>query len=273
MNAALHERRAQARDYEQFVRLFPELGTGDPVPGRARWEEEMLPATIFLERDGEIVAYGYTQTLKGTGYVRQVVVGRGERGKGVGRVLMRALGRQLAAAGCTSWCLNVKVDNEPGIRLYNSCGMRVAYACTAFRLRWDALARLPREVEVPSVHSVEPADDAAIEATFAMPSGQIAEVRARGGDRVLLRLATRDGVGGFASFDPGFPGSFPFRVVRPSLAVYLLEAIRHARPEHEFTNVVVEDAPALRDALVAAGAEPRLEMFYMKGPIPEEFGP
>jgi len=273
MNAALHERRAQASDYEQFARLFPELGTGDPVPARARWEEEMLPATIFLERDGEIVAYGYTQALKGIGYVRHVIVAPGERGKGVGGVLMRALGRQLARAGCMSWCLNVKPDNEPGIRLYSSSGMRVAYASTAFGLGWDVLARLPREIEAPAVHGIEPADDAAIEATFGLPTGQIADVRARGG-RVLLRLATSEGLGGFACFDPNFPGSFPFRVARPSLAVHLLEAIRlHARPEHDHTGVVVEDAPALRDALIAAGAVVRFEMLHMKGPIPAELGP
>ncbi|UQA55420.1 GNAT family N-acetyltransferase [Polyangium aurulentum] len=273
MRGELRERPALASDYDRFARLFPELGTGDPVPGRARWEEEMRPSTIFLERDGEIVAYGYTQALHGTGYVRHVIVAPGERGKGVGRVLMRALGRQLAAAGCTRWCLNVKPDNEPGIRLYSACGMRVAYASTAFRLKWDVLERLPREAEAPSVHSVEPGDDAEIEATFDLPTGQIADVRARGG-RVLMRLATSEGLGGFASFDPRFPGAFPFRVVRPSLAVHLLEAMRlHTPPEHDHTSCVAEDAPALRDALVAAGAEVRFEMFHMKGPIPAELVP
>ncbi len=273
MTDALRERPAQASDYDRFALLFNELGTGDPLPGRARWEEEMVPSTLFLERGGEIVAYGYTQALRTTGYVRQVVVAPGERGKGVGGVLMRALGRQLARAGCSSWCLNVMEDNTPGIRLYSACGMRVAFASTALRLGWDVLDRLPREAEAPAVRRVEPEDDAAIEAAFDLPPGQIAEVRARGG-RVLLRLAAPEGLGGFASFDPRFPGAFPFRVVRPSLAVHLLEAMRsHGRPEHAFTNVVVEDAPALRDALVAAGAEVRFQMLHMKGPIPAELGP
>jgi ribosomal protein S18 acetylase RimI-like enzyme len=273
MNGALRERPAQASDYDRFTTLFPELGTGDPIPSRARWEEELVPSTIFLERDGEIVAYGYTQTLRGTGYVRQVVVAPSERGKGLGGVLMRALGRQLARAGCTNWCLMVKADNQPGIRLYQSSGMRIAYASTAFRLGWDVLERLPREAEAPAVHSLEPEHEAAIEAAFDLPPGQIGEVRARGG-RVLMRLETREGLGGFASFDPSFPGSFPFRVVRPSLAVHLLEAMRsHGRPEHDHTNLVAEDAPDLRDALVHAGAEVRFEMLHMKGPIPAEFGP
>lgn len=271
--SALHERKAQASDYESFSRLFADLGAGDPLPSRARWEAEMVPFTLFLEREGEIVAYGYFQALRGTGYVRQIVVAPGERGKGIGGVLMRALGRQLVAAGCANWCLNVKEDNTPGIRLYTACGMRVAYASTAFRLPWSVLARLPREEEAPAVHGIEPADDAAIEAAFELPPGQITELRARGG-RVLLRLATREGLGGFACFDPSFPGSFPFRVVRPSLAVHLLEAMRsHARPEHDFTGVVVENAPAVRDVLVQAGAEVRLALLHMKGPIPADLGP
>ena len=119
--------------------------------------------------------------------------------------------------------------------------------------------------------TMEPHEDAAIEAAFGLPSGQLAQARPR---RVLLRLVDaarpEEARVGLASFNPSYPGSFPFRVARPSLARPLLEAVRpHSPPDKDFTNVVVEDDPDTTRALLAAGAEVRMEIENMAGPIPE----
>ncbi|EYF06232.1 GNAT family N-acetyltransferase [Chondromyces apiculatus] len=270
--AALTVRPATAADYPCFSRFFQELGTGDPVPPPERWTETMAPATVFFDEPaGRAVAYAYVQVLSGTGYVRHIVVDPDQRGRGVGRAVMAGVASRLVEAGCGRWCLNVKPDNTAAIRLYTSVGMAPAHLSTAFRFGWDLVPRLPRGARPMPERSVTPADDAAIEATFAMPAGQIAETR-RNARNVLLSLVDphREGTPplAFASFDPHFPGAFPFRVLDPTLAAPLLDAIHpHALPDPPYMQIVSEDA-ALTAALAAAGATVRLEILHMRGKLP-----
>jgi GNAT superfamily N-acetyltransferase len=258
----LRARPAAPADYDDYARLFPELHTPGAASERARWQAELMPSTIFVERAGQVVGYGHAEALGADGYVRQVVVTPGARGQGVGRAIMSALADSLSARGCTALRLNVKVDNTPAIRLYESLGLRVAHRSSGVRLHWSVLERLPRETPAPEVHTLPPEHDAALEARFELLAGQLADLRARG-SWVLLELA---GAQGLACFDPAYPGSSPFRVARPTLAVHLLEATRrHARPEHDFTTLFVENAPELEAALVAAGAELSMQVLHMVG--------
>lgn len=268
----LTARPAIPADHPHFVRLFPELGTGDPVLPADRWAETMAPATLFFEDEaGAVVGYVFFQVLRGTGYVRHVVVDPGRRGEGFGRAIMQVIAARLRAAGCARWCLNVKPDNEPAIRLYRAVGMAPAYTAVVFRFGWDLLDRLPRGDRAVTARLVEPADEAAIEAAFGMPAGQIDAARKRP-EIVLLRLADpaapEDAHLGFAAYDPRFPGAFPFRVADPTLAMPLLEAIRpHEAPGTPHMQIVSEDAP-LTVAMTAAGAIVRLETLHMVGEVP-----
>ena len=112
-----------------------------------------------------------------------------------------------------------------------------------------------------------------VESAMRLMSGQLQAARTTG-DRVLMMLEERAAsdlpeVAGVAAFDPLFPGAFPFAVARPELALVLLRALRpYARPDDTFIGLVVEDQPALVDALLAAGAEVRLKTFHMKGSLP-----
>lgn len=272
MNTFFTSRPATAADHDAYVRLFPEIGTPDPTLSPEAWAAELLPHTLMLEQGGEVVGYAYVVVLKGTGYVRHVVVAPEARGRGAGRALMRASAERFRAAGCARWCLNVKVDNTRAITLYASVGMEKLYESTAMRLGWDVVSRLPGEEGI-TARTIEPHEDAALEAAFRMPDGLIATNRARVG-WVLLRLVDaarpEEARVGFACFNPAFPGSFPFRVARPTLARPMLEAVRpYARPEDDVTNVVVEDDAATKHALVEAGAIVRMELLNMAGPIPE----
>ena len=100
-------RPAVADDYATFVRFFAELGVPDPVPERERWSELMAPTTGFLEREGMPVGYAFWQPQGPLGYVTHVVVAPEHRGQRLGYSLMSGLKRELLAAGCTRWCLNV----------------------------------------------------------------------------------------------------------------------------------------------------------------------
>ncbi|WP_437641921.1 GNAT family N-acetyltransferase [Sorangium sp. So ce854] len=266
-------RPAAAADYEHFARLFVELDVGNPVLPRDRWEGALARDTLIFERDGEVVAYAYVQPLRGVGYVRHVVVAPSHRGRGVGGGVMRAVAAHLRGRGCTRWCLNVKPDNTAAVRLYRSLGMEHAYVLTTFRLAWDAVARLPRPFHRVAARPAQPSDDVALEAAFAMPSGQIAEARGRGG-LVLLCLvdpaAEAAAPLGFASFDPLLPGAFPFRVAAPELAAPLLDAIRpHAPRAPEALLVTVEDDDTLVALLRDAGATVQLVGAHFRGEIPD----
>ncbi|MCC6553370.1 MAG: GNAT family N-acetyltransferase [Polyangiaceae bacterium] len=266
-------RPATAADYDHFARLLPELGTGDPTPPRERWEQVYAPGAIFLEDEGgAVVAYGYSEVLRGVGYVRHVVVDPARRGAGVGRAVMDALAARLRAAGCSRWALNVKPENEPAVRLYRRVGMTEAYAATALRLEWSVADRLPRGGRAVIARPIEAGEEGPLEAAFDMPEGQLAALRARPG-MLLVRLvdpaAPEDARVGVACFDPKFPGAFPFRVAALELAAPLLDALRpHALPEPPYTQLVVEDDAALTAALVQSGATVRFVIAHMRGEIP-----
>ncbi|WP_434048565.1 MULTISPECIES: GNAT family N-acetyltransferase [Sorangium] len=268
----LAARPASPADYDHFARLFVELDTGNPILPRDRWESALARDTLIFEEHGGVVAYAYVQPLRGVGYVRHVVVAPSHRGRGVGGDVMRAVAAHLRGRGCTRWCLNVKPDNTAAVRLYRSIGMEHAYLLTTFELPWSALARLPRPSRPVVARPAQPSDDAAIEAAFALVSGQVADARDRGG-LVLLCLvdpATPDAAPlGYTSFDPFLPGAFPFRVAAPELAAPLLDAIRpHAPRPPEAVLVTVEDDDALVAVLRDTGATVQLVGAHFRGEIP-----
>lgn len=264
-------RPARPDDHPAFVALFPELGVDDAIPGPSEWWTHMGPHTLVFERDGHVVAYIYFQILAGEGYVRHVVVHPDHRARGLGRVMMAAVARQLRAARCSHWRLNVKPDNAPALALYHRVGMRVAHRSCAVRLTWPMTDRLPDDDLSLTTCPIDPADDDALESCFKLPRGQLADMRADP-RRVNLRLldpAAPAAPLGFACFSPNFPGAFPFRVARPNLARPLLAGMRpHALPEHAGLQLVIEDDDPLTQQLLAAGAQVHLEFLHLHGPVP-----
>ena len=65
----------------------------------------------------------------------------------------------------------------------------------------------------------------------------------------------------FASFDPSFPGCYPFRAELPADAQAVLAALQaFADPRFSHVRVTLEDSPALVQSLTTAGA--RLVLAY-----------
>ncbi len=265
----LHARAATPEDFPTFARLFPELGTGDPLPSEATWNREQRPTTRIYELTDAPVAYAFYERMRELAYIRNIVVDPAHRGRGLGLALMHLLANQLRADGCTRWCLNVAPHNSAALRLYHRVGLRLRHRSFAVRFPWSAALQLTSEDLLLRTCPIEPVDDPAIEAAFELPPGQLASLRAKP-SRINLRL---DGgpAGpplGFASFDPDFPSAYPFRVARPGLARPLLDALRpHARPGSDMQLVVEDDEP-LYARLLAAGAALRLEISHLRGDLP-----
>ncbi len=266
--APMRIRQAVADDHPAFARLYPDLATGDPTPTFERWRDELAESSVVAEDDGgAVVAYGYAQALRTTGYVRQVVVAPEARGRGLGRALLEDVARRLEAAGCTTWRLNVVPDNDPARRLYRGLGMVDRHATWVLRFPWSIVATLPG-AEGVRASPVEPAEDALVEAATGLVAGQLGDARRLGG-RVLIAARDAGGVVGAAVFDPRFPGAFPFRPRDAAVARALLEAMApHALPDPPHVQVVVEENAAVASALRDAGADQRMHLVHMEGPLP-----
>jgi hypothetical protein len=147
--------------------------------------------------------------------------------------------------------------------------MERRHASRALRIAWSRVDAAPRDSEAVRARLVRPEDDARVERDAGLLAGQLARARETG-ERVLVALEDDAGaIVGAAIFNPDFPGAFPLRVARPSLAIPFLRALRaHARATDTFVNLVAENQPELADLLIALGATVRLEILRMSGPLP-----
>ncbi len=262
-------RAANDRDHAAYVRLAPELGTGDPLLEEPRFVSEMVPTTRIAEDEGgSAVGYAYFRIMNATAYIVNVVSAPEARRCGVGRALLEAVARAARRRGCTTWSLNVKPDNEAALALYERMGLTRAFESRALRIEWaNVFAPESRSDGDRVVRAISPEDDARVEAAMGLVDGQLAAARTFG-DRVLLSMEEGRDVVGAAVFNPHFPGAYPFRVARPDLALGFLRAIRpFAREADMVVNVVVEARLDVADALVAAGAVVHLELVCMNGSL------
>jgi GNAT superfamily N-acetyltransferase len=254
-----------AGDYEAYARLLPELGTGDPIPSRERFAALCDRVLVAVDDDGAVVGYALVEVMSDVGYVRNLVSDPARRRSGIGVALMDAMRGRFRAGGARTWCLNVKPDNQAAIGLYRRFGMAPAYRSTMLRLPRSAPAAAP--VADLAFAPITPDDDVAVEDATGLLRGQLASARAKPG-RMLLQLRHRGAIAGAAVFDPSFPGAFPFRVLDPAhgpAAFEMLRAMAPAGAPH--VQVGVEDHDALRDILLAAGAQVHLEILHMRGSL------
>lgn len=262
-------RAAERRDYSTFAQLFPELGVDDPIPDQETWWSRMGPTTLIAERGGETAGYLFYELIGETLYVRNVVSAPEARRTGIGRALMDAalaIGRE---KGMRKFCLNVKEDNAPAIRLYESLGLKTVFPTRVLRVRWDdALALPPADVDV---RPPAPGEDAEIERELGLLAGMLERQRAI--HRVVLAAFDRGGAPvGLASFNPEFPGSFPFRARDLGVTTALVRGLSaHRIPldgdawRKTHVQLVFENDEAQADRWEARGATRVVRILFMEG--------
>jgi GNAT superfamily N-acetyltransferase len=264
----LTTRDAAAGDHDDFVRFVAELQTSDQPPELARWVADFMPHTFFLEEHGRKVGYAFVEVFGDLGYVRHVVVDASARGRGVGRTLMDVIAARLRAARCRRWELNVKLDNVPAVRLYQSLGMTQQYASRVVRMDWTDALRMPVEPGV-TARDIDPAEDSGVERDLGLPDGKILRLRAMTEQVLVQLLDAEEARRGFARFDADFPGAFPFRVTSPRYASALLRALHaHRSPEHAWLQLVIEDDADTAQLLLDSGARLVFDILHFAGEIP-----
>ena len=120
-------RKAEERDLDQIAELekvcFPE----DPWSCASFYNEIVEnDRTLYLTAwDGEKIAgYMGIWEILDEGHITNVAVSPLYRRQGIGEKLIDEILRITSMHGIKSWTLEVRVDNEPAIRLYEKMGFR-----------------------------------------------------------------------------------------------------------------------------------------------------
>lgn len=271
-------RAAEPEDYPHYQRLYPELGTGDLPADRELWIATVMPRTLLLDEQRVPVAYSYYDVLSESGYIRNIVVTRSHRRRGLGAIMMQALAERFRSAGCTEWRLNVLDDNTAAIALYERLGMRRAFHAVAVTLPIAAIERLPAAAPGLRVSALagQPENQLAVlrelEQRFAMPRGLLSALHGRSSEQLLMLVddaRPEAGCLGVARLMIHRCTAYPFRLLDADHARPLLTAMReHLPPEADTMHLVCEDDAGLAELLLRIGGRVKHSLEHYHGLLP-----
>jgi GNAT superfamily N-acetyltransferase len=261
-------RPARPDDYEAFTRFWAQLITDQAPPTQERWIETLCPNTSFLVADdGSLAAYNLSFAFGARGDVRQVVVDQAWRNRGLGRVLMGLVADRLRGLGCTEWHLEVKADNAPAIRLYESVGMRALFPIEQLGLPVEVAERFAAtRTGSMEVALVTPFDDAALETALDFGRGQIQRWRTARLGMPLIRIGTTALTQVWHDFSPTRALLFPFHARDPNTAAHLVAAAVTHMPVPKPLEICVI-TPSVHTAMLAAGARQMERQIEYGGPL------
>lgn len=157
---AITVRLATATDLPALVPLFREMELHYEGPAamseaairvsleRRVFAAEACAAALVAEEARRLLGYAFVSPLfpahAGTPalFMMDIFVSAGERSRGVGRALMRAVARRAAASGCSQVSWAVERKNASALAFYASLGARPREDLVHMRLDGAALARL-----------------------------------------------------------------------------------------------------------------------------------
>jgi ribosomal protein S18 acetylase RimI-like enzyme len=115
-----------------YKKIDLQFGALEGLDWRARWElrvDKIFETQILLtgKRDGEIVAAatGLVDSATGLGFVDLLAVAAEHKGKGYGRLMLRAMLDHFRALGMHHAHLECLTDNDRGNALYGSEGWQI----------------------------------------------------------------------------------------------------------------------------------------------------
>jgi aminoglycoside 6'-N-acetyltransferase I len=149
--AASKIRLAGPADLDALVSLAATLWPEDPVRGHrahlrallAGKPQSTLPLVVYLAERGEravgFIEVGLRSHADGcdgrrpVGFIEGWFVAPGERGRGTGRLLMRAAERWAIGQGCRELASDTWADNRSSQRAHQALGFTVVDRCVNFR--------------------------------------------------------------------------------------------------------------------------------------------
>jgi ribosomal protein S18 acetylase RimI-like enzyme len=145
----------RARDAERLHRLVYDRAGWAQVPGHharefGEWRQIFLDgrsaaeAPVVAWRGQDVVGTAIRRLFSdGTGWIGQLAVARGERGRGLGRALLLEGFRRCLAAGATALGLGVIATNRGALRLYLDIGLRIDREWQVYAAPQPAVSRPP----------------------------------------------------------------------------------------------------------------------------------
>lgn len=130
-------RRATGEDEEALARLHTDAFPGTYATARQLVADGERLTLVLDGPDGALLGYASAEVqAAGGGYLDFIAVAPAARGRGLSKVLLAAIGREiLAAAPDHTVSLTVKEDNAPAIALYESFGFTRAAELVGYRSR------------------------------------------------------------------------------------------------------------------------------------------
>jgi ribosomal protein S18 acetylase RimI-like enzyme len=258
-------RGGREEDHRAYLRLFPELRTGDEPLSKALWaiacERERV---VVVDIGGEAAAYALFDRLRTTVYLRNIAVAPGLRRRGAARALIGKIAFEQRRRGATHWALNVEPSNTAASELYASIGLERTYESAAVRFPW---ARVPARGDTP-VQSFGRREAAELEDAFDLDPGQLEVALERPGVVPLVARGPNGEPVGISVFAPDFPGALPFRADEEDVAWSLLCHMRERRaPSTPWVQLLVEAAPWLERLLLQSGGKLHMRTVRWTGPI------
>ncbi len=122
-------RRAEEEDVREIAGLESICFEGEDPWSEGAFQNEIVDnhdRTLYLVAiaDGEIVGYMGVWRILDEGHITNVAVSPVYRRNHIAESLISEMIRLTSEGGTTSWTLEVRVDNEPAIRLYEKMGFR-----------------------------------------------------------------------------------------------------------------------------------------------------
>lgn len=116
-----------AADIDMVARIEAEVFT-EPWSKESFFVEVKTPNHIYLvaEENGNILGYCGMWEVAGEGQITNVCVAPDHRGKGVATMMLEELLNRAAKLKVGAITLEVRVSNEPAIRLYEKLGFETA---------------------------------------------------------------------------------------------------------------------------------------------------
>jgi hypothetical protein len=202
------------------------------------------------------------------GYVIQLVVDASVRRQGLGRSILEEVAAWFRERGCQRWGLNVKRDNTAALALYSSLGMRPLRESTTMTVSLAHLQALPEAPAGLEVVPVVEADWEPLTQAFRMMPEKLARFAKRQSHKLLrLARAGEPEPWRLGMTDLRLGGVlFPFFAATPGHARALLEEAFRRQGTETLSVTVTDDAP-LTELLRGAGAQVKMEILELQGPL------
>jgi len=159
-----HHDTATAADLPALAALFREMEAHYDGPAAAPAEAEIVAALqrhvfapearvdlLVAEAGGRLLGFAFASMLFPAArctpalFLKDIFVSAGDRSRGVGRALMRAVARLAASRGCSRINWNTARDNAAALAFYAKLGARPWDNVISLRVDGPALARLADE--------------------------------------------------------------------------------------------------------------------------------